>query len=264
MKNLIYQYWDGEINDGAKYSAKLMKAYAEEIGAEYLFELNPKFRTDLGKYSPHYGQFKVVYDSKFKIYDNILFADTDIFPVEKLNKNIFSDFASEVGICTEPYQPKARLKMKGSINSNNDERWAKAIEKKWNKKMPRCEDGLLKVYNSGVVLYSKNGIEKMKKKLVDFKKYVNYIKSCDLPVFYTCDQPYLHAMLQICELDYQEMDNGWNSYVHYILDENYNRKINDTRDKGTKFVHIQLRGADNFNEDILYRITNKPVEEWKI
>jgi hypothetical protein len=102
MKNLIYQYWDGEINDGAKYSAKLMKAYAEEIGAEYLFELNPKFRTDLGKYSPHYGQFKVVYDSKFKIYDNILFADTDIFPVEKLNKNIFSDFASEVGICTEP------------------------------------------------------------------------------------------------------------------------------------------------------------------
>jgi hypothetical protein len=130
--------------------------------------------------------------------------------------------------------------------------------------MPRCEDGLLKVYNSGVVLYSKNGIEKMKKKLVDFKKYVNYIKSCDLPVFYTCDQPYLHAMLQICELDYQEMDNGWNSYVHYILDENDNRKINDTRDKGTKFVHIQLRGADNFNEDILYRITNKPVEEWKI
>jgi hypothetical protein len=71
-------------------------------------------------------------------------------------------------------------------------------------------------------------------------------------------------MLQICELDYQEMDNGWNSYVHYILDENDNRKINDTRDKGTKFVHIQLRGADNFNEDILYRITNKPVEEWKI
>jgi len=264
MKNLIYQYWDGEINEGAKFSSKLMKAYAKQIESDYIFELNPKFRTDLGKYSPHYGQFKIVYDSLFNKYDKILFADTDVFPVENLNKNIFDEFTSDVGICTEPYQPKARLKMKGSINSKNDEKWAKAIEKKWKAKMPRGEDGLLKVYNSGVVLYSQKGIEQMRKRFVDFKKYVNYIKSCDLPVFYTCDQPYLHAMLKVCELNYQEMENGWNSYIHYILDENQNKKINDTRNKNTKFVHIQLRGADNFSEDVLWRITNRSIAEWGI
>ena len=60
------------------------------------------------------------------------------------------------------------------------------------------------------------------------------------------------------------MENGWNSYIHYILDENQNKKINDTRNKNTKFVHIQLRGADNFSEDVLWRITNRSIAEWGI
>lgn len=265
MKNIIYQYWDGEINSGAKYGCKVMREYADRLGAEYLFELNPRFRTDLGAYSPHYGQFKVIYDDRFKEYNNILFVDTDVFPVDGLKANIFDGFDSDIGICTEPYQPKFRLKSSGQINSKNDEAWAKAINKKWGVEMPRTKDNLLKVYNSGVVLYSRKGIDKMKKNFVTFKEYVDYINSKKLPSFYTCDQPYLHAMLKVAKLDYIELDNSWNHYVHYIGDPNSNpRPVNDSRTKDTKFVHVQIRGADHFDEKTLWKITNLPQKEWGI
>jgi hypothetical protein len=265
MKFLIYQYWDGDINTGALHGCQVMKEYADRIGAEYLFELNPKFRTDLGQYSPHYGQFKVVYDSRFSNYDKVLFADTDVFPIEGLKESIFDGFNNDLGICTEPYQPKARLKSSGPISSKNDESWAKHIKKKWGAEMPRTTDGLLKVYNSGVVLYSKKGIEKMRSNFVPFEEYVSYINSKKMPSFYTCDQPYLHAMLKIAKLDYVELDNGWNSYIHYIGDPKQNpRPVNDTRNKETKFVHVQIRGADHFDGKTLWRITNLPQNEWKL
>ena len=70
MKNLIYQYWDGKILAGVKAGSENMKKYANRIGVDYLFEDNPKFVTNLGKYSPHYGAFKPIYDETFHIYDN--------------------------------------------------------------------------------------------------------------------------------------------------------------------------------------------------
>ena len=66
-----------------------MKRYAGQIGADYLFELNPRFVTNLGRYSPHYGSFKPVYDKSFYKYDNVLYTDTDVFAVEGLKENIF-------------------------------------------------------------------------------------------------------------------------------------------------------------------------------
>jgi len=75
VRNLIYQYWDGDLRPGCHTGSANLKAYAERIGAEYLFEHNPKFVTNLGTYSPHYGAFKPIYDQKFHAYDNVLFAD---------------------------------------------------------------------------------------------------------------------------------------------------------------------------------------------
>ena len=34
MKNIIYQYWKGPLKPGIKLSTKLMKEYADRIGAE--------------------------------------------------------------------------------------------------------------------------------------------------------------------------------------------------------------------------------------
>lgn len=264
MKNLIYQYWDGPITGGCRAGVENMKKYAERIGADYLFEENPKFVTNLGGYSPHYGAFKPIYTDSFHQYDNILFADTDIFTVEGLTKNIFEGFTADVGICTEPDQPTLRQKTAGNITTARDEKWASIVESRWNIKVPRTDEGLMKVYNSGVVLYSNKGLVKAKERFVPFKEYVDMIKASGLMNFYTCDQPYLHAMLQVANMDWIEMDNGWNSYIHYIRQGNQPRRINDSRTKDTKFVHIQMAGADNFDAAKLDRITNLPQSEWEV
>lgn len=78
MKTLIYQYYDGEVTSGHQAGIDAMKEYAERIGSEYLFELNPKWRTDLGRYSPHYGTFKPIYTDSFYEYDYVMYADTEI------------------------------------------------------------------------------------------------------------------------------------------------------------------------------------------
>ena len=266
MRNLIYQYWDGNVTASCRAGVAAMKIYADRIGADYLFEENPRFVTNLGGYSPHYGSFKPIFDASFDKYDNVLFCDTDIFPVDGLTESIFDNFVADVGICTEPLQPKLRKETPGRITSAHDERWASIIKGKWNADMPRNEDGLLKVYNSGVVMWSRKGRMKAKEKFVPFKEYVNLIKSTPgLIAFYTADQNYLHAMLTVAGMDYVDLNNGWNSYIHYIKEPKTNKKVpNDTRTKDTKFVHIQMAGADHYDAEKLNRITNLPKDEWNI
>ncbi|KKL46614.1 hypothetical protein LCGC14_2343800 [marine sediment metagenome] len=262
MKNLIYQYYDGKLLPGDIAGSANIKEYAARIGAEYLFEHDPKFVTNLGTYSPHYGSFKPIYTESFHEYDNILFTDTDVFAVEGLTENIFENFKAEIGICTEPFQPTYRAKVSGNICGAMDERWATTIKTKWNVEMPRTKEGLLKVYNSGVVLYSNKGLVKAKEKFVPFVEYVNLVNTNKISNFYTADQNYLHAMLTVAEMDYIELDNEWNRAIHYIVNDNDERVVNDMRTEKTKFVHIHLRGANHWDVDKHYRITNLPIEEW--
>jgi hypothetical protein len=261
--NLIYQYWDGKMLPGHFAGREAMENYAHSIGADYIFEHNPRWQTALGQYSPHYGSFKFVYDGSFDIYDNILYADIDIFPVDGLTENIFDGFTAELGICTEPMQPKFRSSSitPGGITGRNDEVWAKMIRDVYGKDMPRDSDGLLKVYNSGLVLWSRTGIIKGRESLPVFKEYIQHCRETGLPSFYTADQNYIHAAKDIIGLDWIELDNGWNSYIHYHGEGNP-RPVNDTRTKDTKFVHVQLRAADHFDQETLHTIVNNPVGVW--
>lgn len=266
MKNLIYQYWDGNLTPGCIAGTVNMKKYADQIGATYLFEHNPKFVTNLGRYSPHYGAFKPIYTESFHEYDNVLFLDTDVFAVDGLEESIFDNFTADIGICTEPFQPLQRLNIGGLLTSDSDEQWAAAIKSQWNVDMPRTPEGLLQVYNSGVVMYSNKGLVKAKEKFIPFIEYVNLINSKKLKTFYTADQNYIHAMLQVASMDYIELDNGWNSFIHpYHVDvSKVNTAINDSRTKETKFVHIQLKSADHWDADTHFRITNLPQDKWNI
>ena len=47
MRNLIYQVWCGTLSEEAKASSKLMKQYADRIGAEYLLHMNPNIASKL-------------------------------------------------------------------------------------------------------------------------------------------------------------------------------------------------------------------------
>lgn len=261
--NLIYQYWDGTPTPECEASVSAMKEYAERIGAEHIFELDPKFASGLGKYTPHYGQFKVVYDKRFEDYDKIMFCDTDVFPVENLNENIFDEIEDEdVAIAEEWNQVEVRKKHSiGGINHMNDMHWASIVERAYNIKVPRASCGSPRVYNSGVVLWSKQGRLNARNKFVDFSSYVNKINLSGCPVFYTCDQPYLHAMMQ--KLKWKELDYKWNSSVHYTPATKEPRPVTDLRDN-PNFVHIQLGGVSHYSKEKLNRIVNLPVKDWNL
>jgi hypothetical protein len=40
--------------------------------------------------------------------------------------------------------------------------------------------------------------------------------------------------------------------------------VHDSRNTSTKFVHIQMSGADYFSDEQLYHITNSARSEWKV
>jgi hypothetical protein len=268
MKTAIYQYWDGPVRESVHACVKNIKAYADKIGADYLFEDNPKFITtemkmNLANYTPHYGSFKVIFNSNWDKYDKILFLDTDVFAVDNLKENIFDFFTKEIGICTEPFQPKQRQITLGQITSKQDEKFADFVKKKYNTDLPRTSEGLVKVYNTGMVLYSKEGRLKAQKEFDNFEKFVRDIKNHGLIPFYGSDQGYLHAMMFAKGFDVQEMDNNWNSYIHGTKDKHQpKRRIVDHRTPETKFVHCQFPGADNMNEEQLLKIVNLPREQW--
>ena len=260
MKNLIYQYWDGDYSrSGVSAGVNAMKKYAARIGAEYIFEKNPCYARslgyDFGSYTPHYGAFKPVFED-WK-YDNILFADTDVFPVEGLTDNIFEEPIGDIGICREQWQTLNKPKS----DRDTDKRWASHVETNFSIKIPRDDNGNVIIYNSGVVLYSKKSYKKIRDNFVKFDQYVNCIRN-KFPSFYACDQLYLHAMMQ--RIDWSELNEDWNRYIHYHPNTKDPRPVNDTRTSTTKFVHIQLRGADDWDSDKLWRVTNLPEKDWRL
>lgn len=270
MKAVIYQYYDGEPTTGNEAGRKAMEEYATRIGAEYIYEQDPRWRTDLGRYSPHYGTFKPIYEDDFYEYDYVMYADTDVWPRDGITDNIFEEFAAtgaEVGICEEWNAPEARKRhtIGGGINNKNDEKWCETIENVYGKKMPRTESGLPKVFNSGMIIWTKEGMAKARKNFKKFTSFQAVVKAAGLPDFYMCDQPYIHAMLEVCEFNWITMPYKWNSSVHYDPGtKGRDRPVIDLREDDCKFVHIQMGGADNMDHDKLHRITNLPVDQWAI
>ena len=264
MKNLIYQYWSGSPPPAVEVGKKNMKAYAERIGAEYLYKNNPSFAKNKCSESQYYNAFEPIYNEEFHKYDNVLFADLDVFAVDGLTENIFEQDVKDIGICDEPHKELSHLTTKSlSINKTNDEKWCDLVEKTYGKTLPRNEAGNLKIFNTGVVLYSNVGLKKAQQIFKPFQEYINLIKTNRLNRFYSLDQNYLTAML--VNLDYTVMHSGWNSYVHYDGESNtVPRAVIDTRTDETKLVHVQLRGADNLDEAWHHNIVNKPTADWRI
>jgi hypothetical protein len=189
-----------------------------------------------------------------------------VFPVNNLTKNIFDEPIKDFGICTEPFQGKYResTTIGKNINKKSDERWARAVESKYGATMPRDADGYLKVYNAGMVMFTNKGMQLAREKFVPFQEYMDYIRACGLGRFYSVDQNYFHAMM-VTHSEYTEMDNGWNNYVHGVRGPLASQDpVNDSRNELTKFVHIQLSGADYFNNEQLYNITNSARSEWNV
>jgi len=254
--NCIYQHWDGPMPRGEIAGRDEMRGYAERIGAEYIFDRDRIFFPEA---KASYGRFRILHDPEFQCYDDVLYADTDVWPVEGLAESPFP-LQADIGICTEPLQPTIRKASIGPICTANDERWAQIVRRTWGIEMPR-QDGSLKVYNAGMQVWSRDGRRKAQQ-FVRFSDYIKVVRG--LPAFYASDQHYLHAMMFLVGLKVKELDNDWNRYVHYLTRGREIVGVSDQRTPTTKFVHVQLRGAGEYDRETLWRIVNSPQGEWRL
>jgi len=263
MSNLIYQYWKGPLKSGVLSSTKLMKDYAERIGAEYRFDHNIEIASKTVNVPIYYEPANPLVDASFDIYDNVALVDIDVFPTDGLNDDIFDLLNDEdAGICTEPKQPYFRtIYNSGGINSVIDKQWAKVCEDKWGIKYPTDEKGRPEVFNTGVVVISKKGLQKMKKEWPSFQEYVNMMDG--FPRFYRLFQDYFSAFIHLPNFKLMRIPNEWNCYMHKV-GSHPNAEIGDNRGDNPKLVHIMYRTADDWPEEALYQITNKPISEWKL
>lgn len=281
MKAVIYQFWEGNMTPGNQAGVDLMREYAEAIGVEYKFELNPSWpadcriqRKNIGQYQPHYGAFKPLFDKEFDNYDYILFCDTDIIPLthsrSKPRKNIFAEFMGrrqvqatsggapvDLWISEEWMQPALRSKHNmGGINNKNDVRWSQLMKTQYGADIPVDDIKRPRVFNSGVVMYSAKARLDAQKYFPDFAEYCNFCRQSSLPAFYQGDQNYLNAMMT-AHLNWEIMPYIWNSQMFYRPETSgENRPTSDYREDNTQFVHLQQRGADHWDKEKIIRTAN--------
>lgn len=265
MKNIIYQYWQGDLKPGVVYSSELIKKYAESIGAEYRFDHNKTIAGKLCSVPIYYEPANPLVDASFDDYDNVALIDIDVFPVENLKENLFDQIeGKDAAICTEPQQPFLRSTINVSdITYYNDMRWARLLKEAWNITYSYDEERRPMVYNTGVVVISKKGLKKMKTEWPSFQDYINLISQRGFPKFYKLFQDYFSAFIHMDGFEFNKMHNGWNSYMHKLRTQP-EATINDTRTEETKLVHIMFRTADDWPRETLWRITNSPIEEWNL
>lgn len=263
MKNIIYQYWKGDMKPGVKYSCKLVKEYADRIGAEYRFDFNKTIAGQVVNVPIYYEPANPLIDDSFDEYDNVMLCDVDIFPTEGLSDNIFDLLDGEdAGICDEPKQPYFRtIYSSGDITSDMDKKWVDVVEKHWGVEYPVDDKQRPEVFNTGVIVISKAGLAKIKAEWPTFQQYVDQMNG--FPKFYRLFQDYFSAFSHLPGFNLKRLPNEWNCYMHKV-GSHPNAKIGDNRPDNAKLVHIMFRTADDWSTDVLWRITNKPIAEWNL
>ncbi len=258
MKNLIYQFWNGDVPYYAKRSSSMMKSYADYVGAEYRVDYNSSY---VKSGSPEYMNcFRPIHDASFHEYDNVLFLDMDIFPVENIKDNIFELNHTGIALAQEIGMTDIRYSNTGRISGQADEKWAKILKDAYDIILPRDDKNRLMVYNSGVVLYSQQGLIEAQKAFIPINEYQSKMRGLDR--FYSLDQNYLHAMLFTGTVNFTELDTKWNSQIYYNGQGNP-RPIKDNRTDKTQLVHLQLRGRNTLTDEKIYDIVNLPIHSWR-
>lgn len=262
MKCLVYQYWNGDILPGVSASVKNISKYCDSIGVDHVFEHNPMWMKKLYPTMEkplHYDCFKPVYDKVYEEYDYYLFLDVDIFTVDDLTDNIFLDFiasGSEIGMAEETGMAEQRmLNLKKNNSHISENQFAKLVSKS----MPKDKNGYNKVYNSGVVLYSKEGMRKFRDTFMTVLEYQTLARQHKLLNVYVTDQNYLQAMIFRNDIDFFEIDSSWNTILRTNPKDN---KVLDLRNGDSKFIHIQFKSADHNSAELHWKMTNLPVDKW--
>jgi hypothetical protein len=96
VKNIVLQHYTGTPGELEKLSIDNISKYAERIGADYQFIQGDVFRKGLS--AP--CQKLHMLDEKWDEYDGVVMMDIDMFAVNDLQENVFTDI-SGIGLFTE-------------------------------------------------------------------------------------------------------------------------------------------------------------------
>lgn len=237
MNKVIYQYWRGEIPNYVHAVRRLFSDYANQIGAEYVFEHNPTFIRALN--ATYYSALRPVFDRRFHRFDKVLFADMDVIPIDGLQSDIFAEKTAHIAMAEEVEQPALRANMTGKIRSENDLKWAAVAEKIWDCKIRRDEEQRPLVFNSGVVLYSREGLKLARKYAPGMSAYQLRMKFAGVPKFYRLDQNYLNLVASMPQIEFTRLDGHWNAQLNRVGTGNGNSKLLNEVDSKSRFIHLQ-------------------------
>jgi len=258
MKKLIYQYWIGDIEPCARAGQRAMQEYADRIGATYRFEHNPTFISGMvSKYASHYSALRPVFDVSMHYWDRVLFVDCDIFPVAGLEQDIFEEDVADIGICEEIGEPKFRA----ADPKFREEAWYSEVVRKYGGRVRRDENNLPRIFNSGLVLYTKEGMQKAKQNFYPMEEHWRHFSQFGQTIYFR-DQSYMNAHITCNAVDWTILDSKWNTRLHYEPKTSGVRPVIDNRNEDTCMVHMQLSGSGNWDAQKLITAVNEPVESW--
>lgn len=244
MKTLIYQFWKGEIPGYAKLSRRLFRDYADRHGADHFFEENPTFFT--GKYAEYYHALRPVWDEDLLGYDRVIYIDADVFPKADASADIFTLPVNHIGMVEELAQPELRKGRKSPIRHSNDMRWAAFGSAFFHSTPPRLADRSPRVFNSGVIVYTREGMMAARQRFPDIKTYVMAMRLAILPRFYRLDQNYLGIACFRAGMQFTALEQRWNRILEQgDIGEDY--RARETK-PDTAFVHWQVRNRREIEE----------------
>ena len=234
-----------------------MQAYAKLVGAEYRFDQDQKY---MGADAKFYDALRPVFDVHFHKYDRVLFLDLDVFAVDGLTANIFEEPVVGVGMCEEMGEAELRAARTSNIDGARDKHWAALAKELWGVIVPRDDKGRVRVFNAGVVLYTREAMINARQNWAPVPEYREAMRARqELKGFYTLDQPYLHAMTHLPGQTFTVIPPQWNRRV--FGKEGY---VYDRRADPTHFVHVQITCADHWDAATHHRIVNLPHKEWDL
>lgn len=242
MKNAIFQYYlshNGVGKHGAEYpdetpdwaqrSVSYFSKYAENHGADYHFSTDSFVNAS----DNHFEAIRTYKDPLFDQYDKVLFLDVDVMP-HNMDANIFDVDVVDIAGWSEWRHPDLAV----SVNYRSA---AAAIHKRYTAfGAPMVNSSRhpsdIRMLNTGVLLWSKQGRLKARESFDDHEKWFNYQNPILDPTLDSkvvghsslcLDQVYLNAMLNKFKFNVTELPMEWNrlptkdenrtcNFAHYL------------------------------------------------
>ncbi|MCY3879207.1 MAG: hypothetical protein OXF74_08520 [Rhodobacteraceae bacterium] len=256
MTAIIYQYWKGNFPDKgyAHFSRQLFTEYARRNQIEYRFDENPTFFR--GKYSEWFTRLRPLYDKWFHQFEYVLYADMDIFPTQSASAGLFDTPIGHFAMAEEKDSllwrtPTSKI---GGITNARDRRWVNLCRLAYGVEVPTYPNGLPRVFNAGLVLYSNEGMKVCPELFPNRHLYSFINRVAGLPSFYRRDQNYLGLASSIEGIHFSELSNCWNQQVR-STDSGY--AYTET-DEAAQFIHLQTRDRSSLTDaEIMAVITGE-------